>query len=161
MNAQSLTLRCRSARAPEFVDITDDVCHAVAESTIRNGLVTVFSREAATAVKINEHEPLLLEDLERLLANLGSVATAGAESAPPAGTEPGVPAAPGLGGPPCGGATSTAARPRSLRPQSLLGASETIPLVNGQLQFGRWQRLFLIELDRPGTREVIVQIIGA
>jgi thiamine phosphate synthase YjbQ (UPF0047 family) len=161
MNAQSLTLRCRSARAPEFVDITDDVCHAVAESTIRNGLVTVFSRDAATAVKINEHEPLLLDDLERLLADLGALGAAGAEHGPPTGTESGTSSAPSLGAPASGSPTSTATRLRPLRPQTLLGSSETIPLVDGHLQFGRWQRLFLIELDRPGTREVIVQIVGA
>ena len=154
MTAQSLILRCRSARAPEFVDITDEVCRAVAESTIRNGLVTIFTRDAATAIKINEHEPLLLQDLERLLSDLGNVGGAGAEKGP-ANVANGAPLGSGTGG------TTMATRPRPLRPQSLLGSSETIPLIDGRLQFGRWQRLFLIELDRPATREVIVQILGA
>jgi len=28
------------------------------------------------------------------------------------------------------------------------------------MQLGRWQRLFLIELDRPKLRHVTVQVIG-
>lgn len=137
MNAQSLVLSCRSERAPQFVDITDEVGQIVAGSSIRDGLVTVYSRDPATAIKINEHEPLLIEDLERLLRAIGG------DDAPPARRN-GVAAAP----------------VRSGRPRDLLGTSETIPLTGGRLQFGRWQRLFLIELENPGVREVIVQIVG-
>ena len=43
----------------------------------------------------------------------------------------------------------------------LLGASETIPLVEGRLMFGRWQRVFLIELDRARTRDVVVSVMGS
>lgn len=137
MNAQSLVLSCRSERAPQFVDITDEVGRIVAGSSIRNGLVTVYSREASTAIKINEHEPLLLEDLERLLNAIGA----------------GDSWAKGRNG-------AASAGVRSGRPRNLLGTSETIPLSDGRLQFGRWQRLFLIELESPGAREVIVQIVG-
>jgi secondary thiamine-phosphate synthase enzyme len=42
----------------------------------------------------------------------------------------------------------------------LLGTSETIPIAEGELLLGQWQRIFLIELDRPREREVIVQVQG-
>ena len=42
----------------------------------------------------------------------------------------------------------------------MLSASETLPIVNGRMQTGRWQRIFLIELDRPKERRVTVQILG-
>ena len=42
-----------------------------------------------------------------------------------------------------------------------LGTSETIPLIGGELQFGTYQSVFLIELDRPRSREVLVSIVGA
>ena len=35
----------------------------------------------------------------------------------------------------------------------LLGASETLNVVDGQLDLGRWQRVFLVELDRDKGRE--------
>jgi secondary thiamine-phosphate synthase enzyme len=42
----------------------------------------------------------------------------------------------------------------------LLGTSETIPIVDSELLLGRWQRIFLIELDRPRERQVFVQVQG-
>ena len=44
--------------------------------------------------------------------------------------------------------------------QLLLSTSETIPILNGEVQIGQWQSLFLIELDRPRPREVLFQISG-
>jgi secondary thiamine-phosphate synthase enzyme len=42
----------------------------------------------------------------------------------------------------------------------LMGASESIPVIDGKLTLGRWQRIFLIELDKARNREVLVQVIG-
>jgi secondary thiamine-phosphate synthase enzyme len=45
--------------------------------------------------------------------------------------------------------------------QLLLGSSETVPVMDGELQLGTWQRLFLVELDGPRPdREVLLQIIS-
>jgi secondary thiamine-phosphate synthase enzyme len=41
-----------------------------------------------------------------------------------------------------------------------LGSSEMIPIIKGELAFGKWQRVFLVELDLPKSREVVVQIMG-
>jgi thiamine phosphate synthase YjbQ (UPF0047 family) len=44
----------------------------------------------------------------------------------------------------------------------LLGSSESVPIVSGCMHLGRWQRLFLIELDSPRPRrEVLVQAFGS
>lgn len=40
----------------------------------------------------------------------------------------------------------------------LIGADETIPVHEGKLQLGTWQRIFLVELDGP--RSVVVQVVG-
>jgi secondary thiamine-phosphate synthase enzyme len=46
--------------------------------------------------------------------------------------------------------------------QFLLGSSETVPVMNAELQLGQWQRIFLVELDGPrAKREVLVQTVGA
>ena len=42
----------------------------------------------------------------------------------------------------------------------LLGTSETIPLIDRRLQIGQCQSIFLIELDHPRPREVVVQVMG-
>lgn len=42
----------------------------------------------------------------------------------------------------------------------LLGSSETIPVVGGELVLGQWQSVMLVDLDGPRDRRVGVQLIG-
>ena len=45
--------------------------------------------------------------------------------------------------------------------QIMLGTSESIPVADGELLLGTWQRIFLVELDGPrAQREVIIQALG-
>ena len=139
-------IRRIASEAPEFIDITADVVRAVEESGIREGTVLVFSRHTTAAVKINENEPLLLRDMARFLE----------EAAPREGnyrhndfvirtanmTEDECP--------------NGHAHCQHL----LLGVSEAIPVSDGKPLLGRWQSIFLIELDRPRAREVVVQVQG-
>ena len=39
-------------------------------------------------------------------------------------------------------------------------SSVVLPVVDGQLKLGTWQRVLLVELDRPSRRTVSVQIVG-
>lgn len=41
---------------------------------------------------------------------------------------------------------------------SIIGPSVVIPVVNGKLDLGTWQRLVLVELDGPRDREVIITL---
>jgi len=132
--------------APEFIDITDEVIGAVEAAGVREGAATVFSRHTTAAVKINEHEPLLLEDMARFLERIVpraadyrhndfTIRTANmTEDECPNG--------------------------HAHCQHLLLSASETIPISDGALTLGRWQRVFLIELDRPRRREVVIQVHG-
>jgi secondary thiamine-phosphate synthase enzyme len=44
---------------------------------------------------------------------------------------------------------------------SLIGPSETVPLVAGRLVLGTWQQIVLIDFDdRPRRREVHVQVVS-
>lgn len=42
---------------------------------------------------------------------------------------------------------------------SIIGPSLMIPVVDGQLDLGTWQRVVMIELDGPREREVVLQMI--
>ncbi len=45
--------------------------------------------------------------------------------------------------------------------QRLIGASESVPIVDGSLVLGTWQQLVLIDFDdRPRDREVVVQVLS-
>ena len=41
---------------------------------------------------------------------------------------------------------------------ALIGASISIPIKDGKLYLGSWQRLVLVELDGPRERELVVQV---
>ena len=42
----------------------------------------------------------------------------------------------------------------------LLGSSESVPVVNGELQLGTWQSVLFIELDGPRERSITLQLWG-
>jgi secondary thiamine-phosphate synthase enzyme len=140
------TFSVRTERAPQFLDITEKVKETVERTGIKQGIVTVFTRHTTAAIRINENEPLLLADMEEFLKRLApkdlyyrhndfEIRTHNM-------TEDECPNA------------------HAHCQHLILGASETIPVVEGKLALGRWQRIFLVELDRPREREVCVQIIG-
>lgn len=41
----------------------------------------------------------------------------------------------------------------------LLGSSKVIPVIDGEIKLGRWQRLFFVEMDGPRDRSVNVMVI--
>jgi len=42
----------------------------------------------------------------------------------------------------------------------LLGSNITLPIINGKIALGTWQRIFLIELFEARHRKIAVSIIG-
>lgn len=140
------TIRVRTCGSPDFVDVTDRVQAVLDEAGVRDGMVVVFSRHTTAAVHINEHEPLLMHDLKRALVRLS----------PPDGEyehndldrRPDVPPDEPLNG-------------HAHCQLLLLNASETVPVSDGRMMLGAWQRIFLVELDTPRERELVVQVVGA
>lgn len=137
-------LTYRTTGAGEFVDITDDVADVVRASGVWRGLVHVYSTHTTAAVRVNENEPLLLGDLRRLLA---AVAPAGGYEHDDMSRRVGVPADEPVNG-------------HAHCQHLLLGASETLPVVDGRLALGRWQRVFLVELCSARERRVVVQVLS-
>ncbi|MAQ54553.1 MAG: YjbQ family protein [SAR202 cluster bacterium] len=146
MKTRSFCKRVKTTCAPEFIDITDWVAECVAESQIANGFVVVYSKHTTAAVKINENEPLLLDDMAGFLEkifprdhsyqhNNFEIRTVNMnENESPNG--------------------------HAHLQHLLMGTSETVPVMDGQMQFGTYQSIFFIELDHPRLREVLVQIVG-
>ena len=146
MVAKSYCLQLNTQKAPEFIDITEWVCSSVAKSKVVNGFVVVYSKHTTAAIKINENEPLLLKDMEIFLEKL-SPREGGYQH------------------------NDFSIRTVNMTPDEfpnghahlqhlLLGTSETIPLIDGHMQFGDYQSVFFIELDHPRSREVMLQVVG-
>lgn len=141
------TLHVESATAPEFIDITDQVVEFVRQSEVRNGFAVVYSRHTTAAIIIQENEPLLLVDMATTLERLAprsahyrhndfSVRTVHMHE-------------------------NECANGHSHCQHLALGTSETIPIIDGALAFGQWQRIFMVELDEEANRrQILVQIMG-
>lgn len=136
-----------STRAPfEFVDITAVLSRTIDACGLREGVVHVQTRLTTTAVLINEHEPLLLEDLRILFERLVP------SSAPYLHddfSQRTVNLSPGE-------RINGAAHCRA----ALLRTSESVTVTGGRLNLGRWQRVFVVEFDGPQSREVSVSMLG-
>ena len=136
----------------EFVDVTDDVRDVVERSGVAFGQVLVSSAHTTAAVVVQEHEPLLLRDMARVLARFAPADDYYEHNDFTIRTN--VPSdEPENGHAHC--------------QHLLLGASETIPVHEGALQLGIWQSVFLVELDHPPQRpagqqrrSIVVQAMG-
>ena len=130
-------------------DITGEVNEAVRESGIRDGIVCVYSPHTTCCVRVNEFETGFLEDFTRLLKTLVPSDGYYAHDDWDRRTENICAEDMELGN---GHAHCMA---------MLLGtAGESIPVREGELALGTWQRVLFLELDRERERRWIVQVVG-
>jgi secondary thiamine-phosphate synthase enzyme len=135
-----------TGRSTEFIDITERIEAFVCEAGIRDGLVNVQTLHTTTAILVNEHEPLLLTDFASLLDRMAPSDALYQHDNMAART---VNVAPGE-------RPNGHAHCRAL----LMGSSASLNVAEGRLQLGRWQRVFLVEMDGPRCREVSVLVLG-
>lgn len=140
-------LTVRTVECLQFVDLTDTVADLVRGSGVQTGFVNVQSHHTTAALILNEAEPLLVQDMKDLLEAMAprdrayrhddfSIRTVNMEPDEPENGH---------------------AHCKAL----FLATSQTLNVVDGALQLGRWQRLFLVELDRARERTVSLVVLGA
>ena len=137
----------RSEKHLQFIDLTELVRERVRRSGISDGFVNIQSRHTTAAVVINENEPLLLDDLEEILETWAPQNRLYRHNDLNIRSQP-IPADERPNG-------------HSHSRAFYLGASETVNIVGGELQLGRWQTIFLVELDGIRTRSVSIVVMGA
>jgi len=140
------TIRLATERPTQFVDLTERLDAFVAASGVRTGLLNVQSLHTTTAIIVNEHEPLRLADFSILLEKVAPSHTSYRHDDITART-----VNVSLGERPNGFAQCRAL----FRPSSVC-----LNVIDGRLRLGRWQRVFLVELDGPRSREVSTLIVG-
>ena len=135
-------LSVKSSKATELIRITEEVRKTVQLTGLKNGIVNVFTLHTTTGITINEDDKKLEDDIARFLVKL-------------------VPE------------DDSYAHHRFFRKDgrmavnayshiraSLLGASVVIPLQDGSLVLGSRQNIYLVDLDGPQTRGLVVQVVG-
>lgn len=119
-------------RRRQILDVTSFVEEAVRESGVADGLCHVWVPPTTAGVIVNENaDPDVGDDI---LAALEAM----------------VPRIPWRHAEGNSDAHALAA---------LLGASATVPIQPGEIALGRWQGVFLVELDGPRSREVWVTCV--
>ena len=130
------TLQLQTHEREELVDITDQVKQAVAHSGIDNGLVSVYAQGATAAIMIQENwDDSVQTDVVNLLRKM-------------------IPQGVWLHDAQDGNGDA------HLK-SGLVGPSEIIPLIDGQLGLSTWQNIFFCEFDGPrNDRQVVVTILS-
>ena len=132
----------------QFVDITDAVAELVRVSGLREGVANVFSRHTTAAVCIQEDEPLLLEDLREFLERSAPATAHYRHNDFRVRTDH--------------MHDDESPNGHAHCQQIMLGTSESVPVTEGELLLGTWQRIFLVDLDGPRkAREVMIQALGS
>ena len=137
MGVRSTELRLATRGDADIVDLTGEVQRLVAEAGIETGQALAFVRGSTAAITTMELEPGGVSDLQDLLERL--IPTEGDYEHNRLNHD-----------------SNSHAHQRA----SLIGPSETVPVLDGSLALGTWQQLVLIDLDdRPRERTVVVQTI--
>jgi secondary thiamine-phosphate synthase enzyme len=144
MKIHSSQIELETAEGISLHSLMPELKEILAGAGIRNGFVTVTSQHTTTAIVINEDEARLREDVKRFLTRLippgdrylhNDIAL---RDCPPDEPE----------------------NAHSHLAAMLLGSSEVVPLVDGELALGQYQSVLLVELDGPRRRRVRVQVVG-
>ena len=139
----------RTAGGLAVRDITEEVIEAVRESGITEGIACVYSPHTTCCVRVNEFEQGFLDDFAELLQRLVPRETYYAHDDWDKRTENICEEDMEVG--------NGHAHCMSM----LLGpAGESIPVTEGALCLGQWQRILFIELDRERDRRWLVQVVG-
>ena len=136
----SKSLKISSSSNFQIIDISRDIAAVLneinKEQKMDNGIVNIFTKHSTSAIRVNENEKGLLLDYEKALKD----AIKEKDNYKHDFID-----------------NNAASHIRAF----LLGASETIPIVDGRLDLGTWQSIFFIELDGPrSNRTVDLTFIG-
>jgi secondary thiamine-phosphate synthase enzyme len=138
MTVNTLSIQLNTVGNTDIKDITDAVSESVAQSGIRNGIVTIFCPSSTSALTTIEYESGCLSDIRRLFDEIAD---------PKRHYDHNARWGDGNG--------------HSHLRAALLKASLTVPFVEGRLTLGTWQQIIYLDFDnKPRRRELIVQVIG-
>ncbi|KAL3803507.1 hypothetical protein HJC23_014055 [Cyclotella cryptica] len=166
-------------QAVSVEDLTPDILAFLSSSNMRNGVIHVISRHTTTAITINERESRLAQDVEKFVLRI----------CPPDERSSSKDKVSGvrylhndIDQRPDGEEEAQRCRengwdiddPETLQKwrdqepinahshliSMMLGSSECIPVVDGQMVIGQWQSILMVDLDGPRVRTVGLQLMG-
>ena len=134
-------LLVQTDRRIELVDITDVVMERIRQSSVREGMASLWSMHTTCALFINEAQKALHADIMRVLEQVVDRDAEWMHNDPQHSD--------------CDRMNADS----HLRAM-LLGHSVTLQISSGELVLGQWQRVLVAELDGPRARSVRIQVMG-
>ncbi len=132
------TISCRTAGDGDTVDLTEQLAVGLRESSLTDGVVTLFIGGSTAGITTIEFEPGAVADLQEVLE---AIAPKGRDWRHHLRW----------------GDHNGHSHVRS----ALLGPSLSVPFIGGELCLGTWQQVVLVDFDdRRRNREVFVQFVG-
>ena len=142
-------VQLRTAGGLTVTDITERCARRVRESGVQDGICCVYSPHTTCSVRVNEWERGFLEDFAVMLKRLVPTEHYYAHDDWDRRTENICEEDQEFG------------NGHSHCMSMLLGpAGESIPVREGELCLGTWQRILFLELDRERDRRWLVQVVG-
>ncbi len=138
MKAHTTYLWFHTRKRQEIVDITDRVAEAVTASGVQEGFALVSAMHITASVFVNDHESGLWQDILEWLE--GTIAPWQPERYRHNQT----------------GEDNAAAHLRSLT----IGHEVIVPVTQGSLDLGPWQRVFYGEWDGQRRKRLIIKVLG-
>ncbi|MDE5833275.1 MAG: secondary thiamine-phosphate synthase enzyme YjbQ [Desulfovibrio sp.] len=127
-------LEIKSSRSEEFIDITGALQKIAAENGWNGGAIHLYCQHTTCGLTINEGaDPAVKADLTKFFQSVA---------------------------PRDGGWAHAEGNSDAHIRSSVLGVSLLIPLVDGSLGLGTWQRVYLYEGDGPRRRSLLVQLLS-
>jgi len=121
----------------EYIDITDEVEKVLNKSGIKEGMALVSAMHITAGVWVNDHEDGLLQDIDRWLEELAPFNMDYNHHRT--------------------GETNGDAHLKSL----LVHNQVIVPVTDGKLDLGPWQRVYYAEFDGGRRKRVIIKIMGS
>jgi secondary thiamine-phosphate synthase enzyme len=143
VHTASADIPIATSATSELIDVTDRIGSVVTDSGIVEGLALVSAPHTTCAVIVNEAEPGFLEDFRRALEAMAPQEHVYAHNDAPHAEEFEAPNG-----------------YAHVRAAFLSSHSVLLPVRNGKLALGRWQRIFFVELDRARPRTCQVTLVG-
>jgi secondary thiamine-phosphate synthase enzyme len=130
------TIKIKSTKREEMIEITSQVKNALSESGAATGVCVLFAQHTTCGLTINENaDPDVKSDMLLFLKNTIPQFYDGFKHYE----------------------LNSDAHIKS----TFFGTSVTVPFENGKLLLGKWQGIFLCEFDGARERKVLIQILAA
>jgi len=146
MKTKNKIIKIQSKDLFDIVDLTDDIKSFVKESGISNGLINIQTMHTTATVIVQEKEPLLLEDIKSFLNRIAPQNIEYNHDDFDRRT--------------VNMCADECRNGHSHCKAVCLPSSITLNVINNEIQFGTWQRVLFIELDKSRPRKIQIQIIG-